>query len=113
MKPNYKIFHNDEHLSESIDKLRKDGVRDDDIYMLAHDNDHDRRARKKNDANKIGVKVTGIGTATKNVFRGKPDKLISKMKEIGFDQSKAQKLEEELDKGKTLLVVTNQDEVKL
>ncbi|WP_408006409.1 general stress protein [Pseudalkalibacillus sp. A8] len=92
MKPKFKIFHNDEHLCESIDKLRKNGVRDDDIYIPAHDNDHDRRARKKTDANIIGVKVTGVGTATKNIFRGKPDKLFSKMKEIGFDQSKAQKL---------------------
>jgi hypothetical protein len=112
LNPIFKIFHNDEHLSESIDKLRKNGVNEDDIYMLAHDNDHDRRARKSNDSNKIGVSVTGIGTATKNIFRGKSDKLISKMKEIGFEQSKAQKLEEELDKGKTLLVVKNQDEVE-
>ncbi|MFB5664269.1 general stress protein [Alteribacillus sp. HJP-4] len=71
-----------------------------------------RRTKKKTDANKVGVKVTGIGTATKNIFRGKSDKLVSKMKEIGFDQSKAQKLEEELDKGKTLLIVTNQDKVE-
>jgi hypothetical protein len=112
LNPIFKIFHNDEHLSESIDKLRKNGVNEDDIYMLAHDNDHDRRARKSNDSNKIGVSVTGVGTATKNIFRGKSDKLISKMKEIGFEQSKAQKLEEELDKGKTLLVVKNQDEVE-
>jgi Heat induced stress protein YflT len=112
LNPIYKLFHNDEHLSESIDKLLKNGVSEDDIYMLAHDNDHDRRARKSNDANKIGVSVTGVGTATKNMFRGKSDKLISKMKEIGFEQSKAQHLEEELDKGKTLLVVKNEDEVE-
>jgi hypothetical protein len=112
LNPIFKIFHNDEHLSDSIDKLRKNGVNEDDIYMLAHDNDHDRRARKSNDSNKIGVSVTGIGTATKNIFRGKSDKLISKMKEIGFEQSKAQKLEEELDKGKTLLVIKNQDNVE-
>ncbi|WP_257351715.1 general stress protein [Pseudalkalibacillus decolorationis] len=112
MKPKFKIFHNDESLSESIDKLRKDGIRDDDIYILAHDNDHVRRTKKETDANKIGVKVTGVGTATKNVFRSKDEKLRSKMREIGFDSSKAEKLEEELDKGKMLLVVTNQDEVK-
>ncbi|UOR13532.1 general stress protein [Halobacillus amylolyticus] len=110
--PKFKVFHNDEQLSESIDKLRNNGIRDEDIYILAHDNDHDRRARKETDANKIGVKVTGMGTAMKNVFRGKGDKLRSKMKEIGFDASKAEQLEEELDKGKTLLVVTNQDEVE-
>ncbi|MCQ6264743.1 general stress protein [Fictibacillus sp. WQ 8-8] len=111
MNPKFKIFHNDEHLSESIDKLRNNGIRDDDIYILAHDNDHVRRDRKETDANKIGVNVTGLGTATKNVFKSKGDKLRSKMTEIGFDQSKAEQLEEELDKGKALLVVTNQDEV--
>lgn len=111
MKPKFKIFHNDETLSESIDKLRNNGIRDEDIYILAHDNDHDRRERKETDANKIGVNVTGVGTAFKNVFRSKGDKLRTKMEEIGFEQSKAEELEEELDKGKTLLVVKNQDEV--
>ncbi|WP_100012447.1 general stress protein [Lentibacillus sediminis] len=112
MEPKYKIFHDDDQLSESIDKLRNDGTPDDDIYLLAHDNDHDRRARKETDANKIGVKVTGIGTATKNIFRGKGDTLRSKMEEIGFDKSKAEQLKVELDKGKSLLVVTNQDKVE-
>ncbi|WP_101846221.1 general stress protein [Halobacillus sp. Marseille-P3879] len=111
MKPKFKVFHDDEHLSESIEKIRKDGVNDDDIYILAHDNDHVRRSKRKTDANKIGVKETGLGTATKNIFRGKDDKLISKMKEIGFEQDKAQKLEKELDKGKSLLIVTNHDQV--
>lgn len=67
--PKFKVFHNDETLSESISKLRKDGVRDDDIYVLSHDNDHERRTRKETDANKIGVSETGVGTAVKNVFR--------------------------------------------
>ncbi|ASN03776.1 general stress protein [Virgibacillus necropolis] len=111
MEPKYKIFHDDDQLSETIDKLRNNGIREEDIFVLAHDNDHDRRNRKETDANKMGVKVTGFGTATKNVFRSKGDKLRSKMKEIGFDASMAEKLEEELDKGKSLLVVTNQDKV--
>lgn len=42
----------------------------------------------------------------------KGDKLRSKMMEIGFDSDKAGELEEELDKGKSLLVVTNQDKVE-
>ncbi|WHY74554.1 general stress protein [Fictibacillus enclensis] len=37
-----------------------------------------------------------MGTATKNVFKSKGDKLRSKMKGIGFDQSKAEQLEEVL-----------------
>ncbi|MCE7793938.1 general stress protein [Salipaludibacillus sp. CUR1] len=110
--PKFKLFHNDETLSESVGKLRKDGVRDDDIYVISHDNDHERRTRKSTDANKVGVSEVGAGTALKNVFRNKGDKLRSKMKEIGIDADKAEDLEEELDKGKTLLVVTNQDKVE-
>ncbi|TDL30846.1 general stress protein [Jeotgalibacillus sp. S-D1] len=112
MKPKFKVFHNDETLEETIGKLRKDGVRDDDIYVLSHDNDHVRRNRKSTDANKIGVSETGVGTALKNVFRSKGDKLRSKMEEMGFESEKADELEEELDKGKTLLVVANQDKVE-
>ncbi|WP_404455621.1 general stress protein [Oceanobacillus kapialis] len=41
MEPKFKIYHNDEHLNEAIDKLRNDGVPDDEIYILSIDNDHD------------------------------------------------------------------------
>ncbi|PTL39685.1 general stress protein [Alkalicoccus saliphilus] len=111
MDPKYKLFHNDQSLNESISNLRKDGVSDEDIYVLSHDNDHERRTRKSTDANKIGVSETGTGTALKNVFRSKGDKLRTKMKEMGISSDKAEDLEEELDKGKTLLIVTNQDKV--
>ncbi|SDO22112.1 general stress protein [Alkalicoccus daliensis] len=109
--PKWKLFHNDETLNESINNLRESGVSDDDIYILSHDNSHERRNRKNTDANKIGVSEIGVGTTLKNVFRNKGDKLRTKMKEIGLSSDKADELEEELDKGKTLLVVTNQDEV--
>ncbi|PPA71022.1 general stress protein [Jeotgalibacillus proteolyticus] len=112
MKPKFKVFHNDESLDQTIGKLRKDGVRDEDIYVLSHDNDHVRRNRKGNDANKVGVSETGVGTALKNVFRSKDDKLVSKMEEMGFETDKAEELEEELDKGKTLLIVANQEKVE-
>jgi hypothetical protein len=112
LRPLFKVFHNDETMEKSIGKLRKDGVRDDDIYVLSHDNDHERRSRKATDANKIGVSETGVGTALKNVFRSKGDTLRSKMKEIGFEADKADELEEELDKGKSLLVVRNQERVE-
>ncbi len=112
MKPLFKIFHDDEKLSESIGKIRKDGVRDEDIYVLSHDNDHEQRNRKSTDANKVGVSELGVGTTLKNVFRSKGDKLRTKMKEMGFDAEKAEDLEEELDKGKTLLIVTNQEKVE-
>ncbi|WP_179134078.1 general stress protein [Halobacillus massiliensis] len=111
MEPKYKIFHDDEALSESIENLKSGGVSEKDIYVLAYDNSHVRRTKRRTDAKKIGVRVTGVGTATKNIFRNKSDKLVSKMKKIGFDQSKAQRIEKELNKGKSLLVVRNKDSV--
>ncbi|MGP4060485.1 general stress protein [Halobacillus sp. H74] len=112
MQPNYQIFGDDERMGESIDRIKEHGVDEDNIYILSHDNDHVRRAKRQTDANKIGVSETGLGTATKNIFRGKDDKLISKMKEIGFEQSKAKELHKELEKGKTLLVVANEEDIK-
>lgn len=112
MQPHYQIFGDDEQMGESIDRIKSHGVDEDNIYIISHDNDHVRRAKRQTDANKIGVSETGLGTATKNVFRGKDDKLISKLKEIGFEQSKAKELHKELEKGKTALVVTNEEDVK-
>ena len=112
MKPKYKLFHNDESLSQSITKLRKDGVRDEDIFILSHDNDHVRRTRKDTDANKIGISETGTGTAVKNIFRGKGDKLRTKMSVVRNEPVQPDDLEEELDKGKTWLIVENQEKVE-
>lgn len=110
--PKWKLFHNDESLNESINKLRENGVSDKDLYVLCKDNSHERRIRKNTDANKIGVRVIGVGTTLKNIFRNKHDKLRVKMKEIGLKTDKADELGKDLDKGKTLLIVTNQDKVQ-
>ncbi|MFC5713630.1 general stress protein [Thalassorhabdus alkalitolerans] len=114
MEPNYKLFENDQNVIDTIEELKSNGVSDDDIFVLSHDRGHTKRMKKETDASKIGPSVTGLGTSTKNVFRKAGDALRSKMAEIGIEESKAAELEEELDEGKVLVVVTNQeDNVKL
>ncbi|PYZ97674.1 general stress protein [Alteribacter lacisalsi] len=110
MQPDFKLFENDQKAFDSVEKLKRSGVDTDNIYVLSHDKDHTKRVKKETEAEKIGVSETGLGTATKNVFRKTGDALRSKMNEIGIDKPKAGELEEELDEGKVLVIVTNQEE---
>ncbi|RKD73550.1 heat induced stress protein YflT [Sinobaca qinghaiensis] len=112
MDPKFKLFHNDESLGKSIGKLTKAGVSGEDLYVISFDRRRTRRNKKNTDAKKIGRKEMGVGTVLKNIFRGRQTKVEVKLKRIGFDAEKAEKLRVELEKGKILLIVTNQEKVR-
>lgn len=105
MDPLYKEFHNDEEVVEAVNELKGKGVNEDNIYIVTHDDDRTDRVADNADANTIGVKEQSFGTAAKNVFRKKGDELRAKFEEVGFSTDKAHSLEDELDKGKIIVIV--------
>lgn len=110
MKPAYKEFFNDEEVITAVNALKASNISEDDIYVITHDDDRTDRVASNADANKVTASETGLGTAIKNTFRKKGDELRAKFEELGFGENEAQQLEEQLDQGKIILVVTNQPE---
>ncbi|WP_096156264.1 MULTISPECIES: general stress protein [Bacillus] len=108
MKPIYKEFHNDEEAVHAIDSLKLKGVREDDIFVVTHDNDRTSRIADNADANTVGAKELGLDTYVKNVFRSKGDELRAQFCELGFTEPEAEALEEKLDHGKVVVVVKDQ-----
>ncbi|RHW40043.1 general stress protein [Lysinibacillus yapensis] len=85
------------------------GVANDEVFVLAHDNGVTDEVADSSKAEKIGVGETGVGTAVKNLFQGKGDKLRSKMEEIGLSSVEAEVYEKKLDEGKILLFSKNEN----
>ncbi|MED4130464.1 MULTISPECIES: general stress protein [Shouchella] len=110
MKPVYREFYNDEEVVNVVKALKQKNIMEDDIYVITHDDDRTDRVADNADANTITASETGLGTSIKNTFRSKGDELRSKFEEIGFSEPEAEQLEEELDQGKIIVAVTNQNE---
>ena len=109
MKPFIREYANDEQIEKDIMTLKNNSVDAEDVYVLSHDDDRTNRIAKKVGANTIGMKEMHMGSAVSNVFKKKGDELRTKLKEIGFTQEEANNYESDLDKGKVLLIVTNQE----
>ena len=104
MEPIYRTFMNDDEAVAAIERLKGE-VSEDNIYVVTHDDDHTDRVADRADANTVGVNETGIGVSVKNIFRKKGDELRAKFEELNFSQTNAKRLEGELDKGATIIVV--------
>ncbi|MCA1320391.1 general stress protein [Bacillus tianshenii] len=105
MKPTYKEFQNDEQVVGAVQELKAQGVHENDIYVITHDDDRTKRVADNADANTVGVGDVGLDTYVKNVFRSKGDELRAQFEELGFTSGEAEQLEEKLDHGKVILVV--------
>ncbi|CAM3955580.1 general stress protein [Alkalicoccus chagannorensis] len=107
MNPIYKEFYNDQEVVDAVAGLKEKSISEDDIYVLTHDDDRTDRVAENADANTVDTDDMNFGTAAKNVFRKKGDELRAQFEELGFSKDRANELEEKLDEGKVIIVVTN------
>lgn len=104
MKPKVIEFHNDEELMQEVKNLSAQGVSKDNLYVVAHDEDREKKVADTTDASTIGIGEEGLDTFVKNIFRKKGDELRAQFEELGFDHTEAEVLEGKLDEGKILLM---------
>lgn len=105
----YKEFMNDDEVVSAVQRLKED-VDKDQIYIVTHDDDRTGRVADQADANTVGMEETGFGVSVKNVFRKQGDELRAQLQELGFGESEAHGLEDQLDKGTVLVVVQDPPE---
>ena len=104
MKPKITEYHDDTELMKEVKNLAAQGVDKENLYVMSHDSDRDKRVADSVDAGTIGIKEEGLDTFVKNIFRKKGDELRAQFEELGFDQTEAKVLESKLDEGKILLL---------
>jgi hypothetical protein len=92
-----------------IEDLNRLGYEKDDIYILAHDKERSKDLTEGTSTESIGMSEQGMFDTLGNTFKSRGDELRSKMTSLGMTKSEADHYEEELDKGK-VVVVGSRDE---
>lgn len=92
-----------------IEKLETQGYTHDDIYIFAHDKNRSKDITNALDTEKVGMKEQGFLDSMKNMTSSRGDELRAKMASVGLSDQEAEKYEEELDKGKLVLVAYKKD----
>lgn len=98
------VVENGVQATDTINNLEVQGFNKDDIYLFAHDTDRSEHLTENTDTKNVGMKEEGLFDKMANTFRSRGDELRSKMTSLGVPESEANRLEEELDRGKVVIV---------
>lgn len=90
---------------QKVEELEMQGHARDDIYLFAHSKDREGHISDVLDTEKVGMSDQGFFKSMKNAFSKRGDQLRSDMQAAGLTQAEAEAAEEELDKGKLVLIV--------
>lgn len=93
-----------EEVQEQVHRFQREGYAEDRIFVLTHDKTRTKRIAERTDAEEIGIMDEGIGTAIGNIFRNTGDELRAKMRSLGIAKSEAERLEEEMDRDKIVII---------
>ncbi|MEK4800642.1 general stress protein [Oceanobacillus sp. FSL K6-0118] len=99
-----KLVENDVQAKEAIEQFLNQGFTRDEVYLLAHSKDRSENLTNAMNTNDIGVAEQGIVNSIANVFRSRGDELRSKMESLGLSNLEAQRFEEELDRGRIVVI---------
>ena len=98
------IVENAVQAKEEIEKLETQGYSRDQVYVFAHFKKRDDDINDALDTEKIGIQEQGFLDSLKNMFSSRGDELRSKMEAAGLSKQEAANAEEELDKGKLIII---------
>ncbi|KKI93490.1 general stress protein [Bacillus sp. SA1-12] len=99
-----KVVQNAVEAREAIGQLITQGFSKDEVFVLAHDKDFSENLTRATNTEKISVEEQGVFDSVANVFRSRGDELRSKIQSLGVSDVGAQQLEEELDRGRIVVV---------
>ena len=89
-----------------IENLQTQGFTHDDIYIFAHDKNRQKDITDALDTESVGMKEQGFLDSMKNMTVSRGDELRAKMAAAGLTEQEAADYEEELDKGKLVIIAT-------
>ncbi|MDN7243181.1 general stress protein [Planococcus sp. N028] len=92
-----------------VEKLLSQGYDDDNIYIFAHDKRRETDINEALDTESVGMKEQGFLNGMKNMTSSRGDELRAKMSAVGLSDQEAEEYEEELDKGKLVIIATKDE----
>ncbi|MBM7704121.1 general stress protein [Metabacillus iocasae] len=103
---NVKVVENGVQAKEVVEQFARSGFTMKEIYLLAHDKTRSEDLEKAINVNNIGVSEQGLFDSMSNIFRSRGDELRSKMTSLGLSQPEAEQYEEQLDRGKVIVIAS-------
>jgi hypothetical protein len=101
-----KIVENVVQAKGAIEELTREGYTEKQIYIFAHDKHFSEDITDATNTQDVGIKEQGVVDALGNFFRSRGDELRDKMMAVGLNQAEANRYEEELDKGRLVLIAS-------
>lgn len=98
------IVENAVQAKEIIEKLTAEEFTLDQIYVFAHDKKRGNHITDALDTETVSMKDQGYFSSLKNLLVSRGDELRSKMEAVGLTKAEAALAEEELDKGKLVII---------
>jgi hypothetical protein len=102
---NVYVVENSVKAKDKVDNLTTQGYKKEDIYVITHEKDTTEKVADHLDVNEVGMKEEGVMDKVANVFRSRGDELRNQFQNLGLSESEADRYEEELDKGRVVIVV--------
>jgi hypothetical protein len=104
------VVENGVQATEKINSLEAEGFGKENIYVFAHDEDRSKHLTDAIETGDMGFKEQGFFDSIGNMFKSRGDELRNKFESLGLSKQEAEQYEVELDKGRLVLVAS--DEVK-
>ncbi|WP_064091992.1 general stress protein [Rossellomorea aquimaris] len=95
-------------VKNEIETFTNEGFTKKEIFVFAHDKHRSEDISEATHTESIGVKEQGLIESMGNLFKSRGDELRTKMKAVGMNQAEADAYEEELDKGKIVVVASKE-----
>ncbi|WP_042463432.1 general stress protein [Neobacillus dielmonensis] len=99
-----KVVENGVAARKEIEQFIIQGYTKEEIYLLAHDEKRSEDLSDSLEINNIGVAEQGVLDSLANVFRSRGEELRSKLQSLGIPSGEAELYEEQLDRGKVVVV---------
>ncbi|PZD94974.1 general stress protein [Paenibacillus sambharensis] len=104
MKPTVQVVDTQMAAMHAVRELNLRGYGQDDIHVLAHDGDRTEALNEAANTKEIDRSEEGVFNSMANLFRSRGDELRAKLEAVGLDEQEAARYEQELDRGKVLVI---------
>lgn len=95
-------------VQEKITQLAAEGYSKEQIYVFAHDKDYSKELTDDTHTQSMDLEERGIVDTVANIFKSRGNELRSHFENLGLTSAEADQYEEELDRGKVVIVVSSE-----
>lgn len=100
------VVENGVQAQERINQLVTTGFSKENIYLFAHNIDRSEHLTEATNTEEVGMKEQGLLDTIGNLFKSRGDELRNRFENLGLTESAASRYEEELDKGKVVVIAS-------